>query len=620
MLDQNHRLDHNHSGTPFPHGTNASAKATPQPQSSSEFVADPSSAFGGANTAAAAARPFDMGRSFDGAKQVVTARPAAIAQSVPPLSVPAPRSAAVAAPAQPPGSGAQQARLAELLARAEAQTAQLESQTTRLDAKLAAEHDAAERAVRLAAELEERLRLGVRMLQAFDVQGGRGEKIAERAVGVIDDAERILAVAREQSERAARATQEQAEKVTDAMRAALERAAHSASDAAAQAADALRAKAADAAAACRREVEEAAAAAQARTETAIREASDRVVGEKVALIARELDWRFDRIKEIEARLNHAANATLAAVDAELGGRLEKIDEMVQRAEAATARVDAALSATGEAAALIERSERATAALAGLSSEGQRLLEALAARVGDGAALREVLGKLVHELAAARESVHGDMRRMRDDLTWLVERGERMSGELIERADRASVASESVRSATESAAPVLEQFAHWAPLLASPSPERIRPIADAIAGGVRAELSQEMRSLATALRQFAGKADRAFAEITLDTDLLQGDSRTVARNFAGELSRLGQIATVELSAGEPEAVDLEAAALKTTKPDLPEMNTAAIETTRAPVPPAPAASPPIMPVAVVANAALSIDPPVLTGSWRLPGRR
>jgi hypothetical protein len=593
-------LDQNHSGTLHSNGTNPNSQPAPQAQASQGFVAQQLPAMDVDMTAAAAARPFDMGKSFDGARQVVASRPAAAPRSAPPLSVPAPRSAAVApiaamsahAPAQPAASSAQQTRLAELLARAE-------SQATRLEAKLADEHEAADRAVRLAAELEERLKLGVRMLQAFDVQGGRGEKIAERAVGVIDDAERVLAAARDQSERAARATHEQSEKVTEAMRAALERAAHAASDAAAQAADALRNKAAAAAAECKREVEQAAASAQSRTEAAIREAADRVVGEKVALIARELDWRFDRIKEVEARLEHAANATLAAVDAELGGRLEKIDEMVRRAEAATARVDAALSATGEAAVLVDRSERATAALAGLASEGQRLIEALAVRVGDGAALREVLGKLVHELAAARESVHGDMRRMRDDLSWLVERGERMSGELIERADRASVASESVRSATESAAPVLEQFAHWAPLLASPSPERIRPIADAIAGGVRSELSQEMRSLATALRQFAGKADRAFAEITLDAELLQGDSRTVARSFAGELSRLGAIAEVEID---------------TMASSVPPSHGHAAPTNAAPP------SPAIPAVTIVANAALTVDPPVLTGSWRLPDRR
>ncbi|MBI1302196.1 MAG: hypothetical protein GC172_00120 [Phycisphaera sp.] len=606
-------LDQNHSGTPHSDGISPNAQPASQPSAFQGFIAEPVPATDIAQSAAAAARPFDMGKSFDGARQVVAARPTAQQRSAPPstvpapLSVPAPRSAAMTpnnaaqpqAPAQTPASIAQQTRLTELLARVEAQT-------TRLEAKLADEHEAADRAVRLAAELEERLKLGVRMLQAFDVQGGRGERIAERAVGVIDDAERVLAAAREQSERAARSTHEQAEKVTDAMRAALERAAHAASDAAVQAADALRNKASLAAAECKREVEEAAASAQARTEAAIREAADRVVGEKVALIARELDWRFDRIKEIEARLEHAANATLAAVDAELGGRLERIDDMVRRAETATARVDAALSATGEAAALIERSERATAALAGLSSDGQRLIDALAIRVGDGTALREVLGKLVHELAAARESVHGDMRRMRDDLSWLVERGERMSGELVERADRANVASESVRAATESAAPVLEQFAHWAPLLASPSPERIRPIADAIAGGVRAELSQEMRSLANALRHFAGKADRAFAEIALDTDLLQGDSRTVARNFAGELSRLGPIAAVEidtLGAPVPHAHAENAAHERAKAAESPTVLPHAIPT-----------------VTVVANTAVTVDPPVLTGSWRLPPRR
>jgi hypothetical protein len=65
----------------------------------------------------------------------------------------------------------------------------------RLEARLAEEQAATDRAARLTADIEERLKLGVRMLQAFDVQTSRGESIANRAVQAIEEVERVLAEA-----------------------------------------------------------------------------------------------------------------------------------------------------------------------------------------------------------------------------------------------------------------------------------------------------------------------------------------------------------------------------------------------------------------------------------------
>lgn len=621
--------------------------------------------------------PFDMSRSLDGAPKFIPVRTSQLQSPASPISVAAPRSAtAVPLPASP--SQATASKLSDLVGRAD-------RALPRLEARLAEEHAATDRAARITADIEERLKLGVRMLQAFDVQTTRGESIASRAVQAIEEVERVLAEAEATSraalqadaERLAAAKLEEIARDLDAQRerfrqfessaellakekldriqaeldAQLARLKRADLDAAALSDDRVAAirslcdaqvdrlsrASADAVAettaagqrvfgeteshiarlaAAQREVdtreaeriekfeaelsarlgaivaraEEAAAAAETRAarftdesiaklefevtrrmqavqeaETRLERAATeaeartaRMAEDAVARLETELNWRIDRVREVEARIEHAANAALAAVDAELGARLSQIDALVQRADATTVRTDEALARMTEAGAMIERSERATAALAGLSGESLRLIETLAARVGDATALREVLGKLIHELAAAREVVQGDMRRMRDELAWLVDKSERLTGELIERADFASSTSESVRAITDAARPVLADLSLWGPLLQDPSADRVRPITNAITDSVREELTSDMHGFASALRQLASRADGAFRSVSIETDLLRPSgahdasltsasaARDLARSFERELSQLGPISTFSSS--------------------------------------------------------------------------
>jgi hypothetical protein len=626
---------------------------------------------------------FDMSRSLDGAAKFIPVRTSQLPSPAAPLSVPAPRSAtAVPLPASP--SQATASRLSDLVGRAD-------RALPRLEARLAEEQAATDRAARLTADIEERLKLGVRMLQAFDVQTSRGESIANRAVQAIEEVERVLAEAaltsraelqadadrlatskideisrdldaqRERfrqfessAELLAKEKLERVQTELDAQLARLNRADLDATaladerlaavrslcdaqvdrlsrasadsvaetaaagqrvfgeteshiarlaqaqrevddresrrierfeaelaarlDAVAARLDAVAARTEQAAAAAearagriteesmaRLESEfsrriEAARDAEARVERAAAEAeahTRRLADEAVARLESELNWRVERVREVEARIEHAANAALAAVDAELGERLAQIDALVQRADATTARTDDALTRMADAGAMIERSERATAALAGLSAESLRLIEALAARVGDATALREVLGKLIHELAAAREVVQGDMRRMRDELGWLVEKSERLTGELIERADLASSTSESIRAITDAARPVLADLSLWGPLLDDPSADRVRPITNAITESVREELTSDMHGLSSALRQLASRADGAFRSVSIETDVLRPSdahspasaaaTRDLARSFERELAQLGPISTFSSNA-------------------------------------------------------------------------
>ena len=733
--------------------------------------------------------PFDLTRPLDGAAKFIPVRTSQLTSPASPISAPAPRGAtAVPLPASP--SQAVASKLSDLVNRAD-------RALPRLETRLSEEQAATDRAVRLTADIEERLKLGVRMLQAFDVQSARGESIASRAVQAIEEVERVLAsavqasqaalssdaerltrdkleeIAREldaQRERfrqfeqgAGQLAQEKLERihheldaqlgrikradldataladdrlasirslcdaqvdrlsrasadsVADAERSAkeildgakvhlarltdaqeqvdrresdriekfeaeltaraaaalalaeqratdsvvrIEHAAASGEERAARVAEqaiaqlenevnaridrakeveariSLAAATAEGRAArlveqsivqlenevsariervkqAEARVEHAAATAEERAARVAEQAIARVESELDARIERvreveariehaaasaegraarvaeqaiaqlenELGWRLERVTEVEARIEHAANMALAAVDTELGGRLAHIDSVVRRADEVAARADDALARMAEAGAMIERSERATAALAGLSGESLRLIESLATRVSDATALREVLGKLIHELAAAREVVHGDMRRMRDDLGWLVEKSERLTGDLVERADHAAATGESIRAITDAAQPVLADLRVWGPILEDPSREGVRPITTAIASGVREELTSDMHSFASALRQLAASADGAFKSVTIETGMFRDGrpsdatarsavpSRDLARMFERELAQLGPISTFSSDTAGVLSIPTPAGGVSATPPTL-----------------------------------------------------
>ncbi|MFM2164136.1 MAG: hypothetical protein RL325_573 [Planctomycetota bacterium] len=366
-----------------------------------------------------------------------------------PLSVSAPRAAAVAR--GNPGRHAD--RLGEMIARAETLLLHLET-------RLHEERGASDRAARASSELEERLRLGVRLLQAVDMQVERGEQVASRT-----------------SESATRAEELIASRV------------------------------------------------------------DAMVRERVERLDRDLSWRFDRVKEIEERIEQAANGKLSWLDTELASRLARLNEACARVEQATARAAEVAERISPMVEATERAERVTEALAMANGESARIVESLSQRSCEAVALREAIGTATHEVSAAREVVSGELRRMRDDLFWLTERGERISGELIERADSAAIVSQALRAQSEAAGPMLGELAEWMPLLSGDSREKIRPVAEAIAGRVRESLSSDMRGFTLALRQLADRAEHSFANVRLDGTVEPADPRATARAFATELSRL-----------------------------------------------------------------------------------
>lgn len=434
-----------------------------------------------------------------GATPTSSSSPRTTADGAEPLSVSAPRSTASAS--RPAGSGSgsgsssagssgsgSSSRLAELTSRAELAAKHLHE-------RLVDERSIADRAARASIELEERLRLGVRMLQAFDVQIERSEQTTRGAEGAVASAEERLAA--KQAEIAARLGND----------------------------------------------------LDAAIDARIAAVLDRAAQEKVEWIERELAWRFDRVREVEERIERAVNATLGWLDTEIEKRLAASSGLVERAEELAAR----LASQSDA---LERAERTAGALAGLNAEGERHIATLAARTGDATALREALGTLMHEMSAAREFVQGDLRRMRDELGWLAEKSERLTGELVEGADRANAAVVALATETRNAGPVLEELASWGPILTGSDDSRVRPIADAIAGRIRGELAVDMRGFSQALRQLASRAEGSFGAIRVDAPAPAVDPQSIARALASDFSRLAPIPEIEtMRAFEPPAVGL-----------------------------------------------------------------
>ena len=397
--------------------------------------------------------------------------------SAAPLSVSAPRATAVAL--QAPNRPAD--RLSDLVARSEMALVHLES-------RLNDERSASERAVRATAEMEERLRLGVRMLQALDMQVERGEQAAAQSQEMLARSQELLAQTHGQLHAITRSA-----------------------------------------------------------ESSMKEAAENLVHEKMQWIERELAWRFDRVREVEDRIEHAANSKLAWLDGELGQRLGRLNDACAQAEGSLVRAETMFARLNGATEMLDRAERVASTLTAASAESATQIEVLSQRTNDAVALREAIGTISHEVTASREVVAGELRRMRDDLFWLTDRGERISAQLIEQADSAAACSQALRAQTDAASPVLAELSEWMPLVSGESRGKIRPITEALSSRVRDTLAADMRGFSQALRQFAEHADHAFVPAKLDPALVEFGAKAnagdMARSFAFELSRLGQMPVI-----------------------------------------------------------------------------
>ncbi len=379
-------------------------------------------------------------------------------------------------------------RVAETLARGEQTLSQLET-------RLHESREASTSAVVHANELQDRLRLGVRMLQALDVQLKRAEQSTP---------------AMEQQFASGEALLQRVASSNEAMESAAAAAASRAADQSVQHVNAL-------------------------------------LAEKLAWLDGEVQWRLARLNDIEKQVEHTVQSKLAAFSQGLD---QVTNALAQRVDAATAHLDARMAQTSDLAQMRAEAERAIERLEQRLACARHTLSEVESKLGGGVqeldARGETLRALREDVLHVTRTLSGacadtattltakleEARRMQDSIRFLVERGEETSGSLAIAEDRMA----RTRSGIDATLRALEP---WEPIVLGGDPTKIASAARGIATVVREQLSNEMRVVSASLRQLAQRTERAFTSIELDADgTARSDARAPdAKDLAIEVLRL-----------------------------------------------------------------------------------
>lgn len=408
-----------------------------------------------------------------------------------PLSVAAPR-ATSEEPRRPMSTHASShlstVRVAETLARGEQTLAQLET-------RLQESRDVSTNAVVHANELQDRLRLGVRMLQALDVQLKRTEQVSPELDQRLASGEALFA------------------RVTEA----------------GVSLDA----AANAAASCASE--------------RFAERVDGVLAEKLAWLDGEVQWRLARLGEIEAQVEHAVQSKLAAFSQGLD---QVTQALAHRVDTAAAHLDDRIAKASDLTRLRADAERAIAQLEQRLACARHTLSEVDSKLGGGVqeldARAETLMVLREDVLHITRTLNGacadtattltakldEARRMQESIRFLVERGEETSGNLAIAEDRLARTQSGIDATLRALEP-------WEPIVLGGDPTKIASAARGIATVVREQLSNEMRVVSASLRQLAQRTERAFSSLELEADgTARSDARAPdAKDLAIEVLRL-----------------------------------------------------------------------------------
>ncbi|MSR40558.1 MAG: hypothetical protein EXS10_01465 [Phycisphaerales bacterium] len=399
-----------------------------------------------------------------------------------PLSVAAPRATSeeprrhqVGTQASPPNAvHGSIMRVAETFARGEQTLAQLEG-------CLKESRDVSTSAVVQANELQERLRLGVRMLQALDVQLKRGEQATPMLEQGIQESDAMLA-------RIASAS------IT---------------------------------------LDTAAESAAARATEHVAQRIDAVLAEKLAWLDGEVQWRLARLGDVESQVERAVQAKLATFSSALD---QVTKALAQRIDTATASFDVRIAKASDLARMTADAEIAIAHLEQRLACARHTLSEVESKLGGGveeldaraqtlAALRDDVVHLTRTLSGtcadtgtALQTSIDEARRMQDSMRFLVERGEEAAGSLAIAEDRLARSKGGIDATLRALEP-------WESIVLGGDPTKIASAARGIAAVVREQLSSEMRVVSASLRQLAQRTERAFSSIELDPD---GTARSHAR--------------------------------------------------------------------------------------------
>lgn len=395
-----------------------------------------------------------------------------------------------------PSNGGPPVLLAELVARAEASTGELERLArTALDATAAS--------TQAASELQERLRLGVRMLQAFEVQIQRSEQ-ANGNAGVQAAAQftnHVSAVA-QQCEMRVRASMEALERriaesvpfLDERLRQAHEQVGRIVEDRLGMAERRIEERYGPARDELRMYADGIAADFATRLDT--------LVEERVAVA-------LSQISQAERQPQPTAQADMTEAMLPLASIEERVRVLLSEAERRSAAVDDKLAQLTQLDDRLTRLDR-------LIKESTEAADALLGTVGTAATLKD----LVADDAAAS-------RRMADESQAVTRELQREMLDLVEKASlsRSAIQNElhefnqlssgadsrvaTIKGLHAELDTLLTRLAPWESL-ARREGTPMQQVVDTISTGVRQSIGEDMRSFSHALRQLAGRAEQSFA--------------------------------------------------------------------------------------------------------------
>ncbi len=400
-----------------------------------------------------------------------------------------------------------EARLANLVVRAESSIDELERLArTALDATAAS--------AQAATDLQERLRLGVRMLQAFDVQIQRCEQTNSHVASQLNGQVGVQMAAQFTNQIGA-VTQQCEMRV----RGALDALEHRMNDAVPFLDERLR----QAHEQVGRIVEERLGNAERRIEDRygpVRDDLRRYADELATSFAKRLDAILDQ------RVNERIGTLLeAAIESRLGAIrpvTSMSPETIEAANAMEARLRGLLGETeGRLGAIDASLGRADTRLSSLIRETTEAADGLLGTLGTAATLKDLIGDEARASRRLADEAHATSREHQREMEDLLERCSIARSSLDQQLhllrETAAEADGRITAAKALRGEIEETLHRIAPIESAlrPDSEPMQNVVESISSNVRQALAEDMRSFSQALRGLAARAEHAFETARFD---------------------------------------------------------------------------------------------------------
>ncbi len=423
------------------------------------------------------------------------------------------------------GPNGSQLRLADLVLRAESAIDELQRLAgTAMDATAASSQ--------AATDLQERLRLGVRMLQAFDVQIQRCEQVSTQAgpqVGMQIAAQvsnQINAMAQQCEMRVRSALEAFDQRVNESvpflderLRQAHEQVGRLVEERLANAERRIDDRYGPARDDLRRFADELA--------TSFAHRLDAMVKEQNEAMARIAETRLAEVQQAPA----APTVNLTEAMAPLAGFEDRIRSLLADAERRAAALDASISA-------------GDARLRSLIRESTEAADGLLGTVGTASTLKDLISDEARASRRLADEAHSSSRELQREMQDMLERCTIARSALEQQLHdlrSATAETESRLAAAKSLSGDIEStLRQVAPLDASLRQDGavIQNVVETISSNVRQSLAEDMRTFSTALRSLAARAESAFANARFDEFSALPDSTTTPSPMLHDPIELG----------------------------------------------------------------------------------